>query len=300
MQIPQHESAPGLIGQSLRVLIWDHDLTNMWCLDEGGHRVPYLGRGSTWHYHADLELTLITAGAGILSVGDHIGRFEAPDCLLLGSDLPHVWKSEGAMTGVSLQFHAEQAGGLGSLPELGQLASLWRRASHGLRWSGVAAGALSDLIAPMSGQSALQRLSAFLRMMDIMQHAGTNDAEQLSVNILAPAGIDREGSAMDRVFDHIMDHYREDLLLEDLVAMSGASQATFCRRFLRHTGKTFIAYLNAIRIQEVRRALVESERSITDIAFSSGFNNLSHFHDLFRRTLQCTPRSYRLRHRPRR
>ena len=98
---------------------------------------------------------------------------------------------------------------------------------------------------------------------------------------------------MERVVDHVMTHYRDDLSLSDLVLMSGTSPATFHRHFVRMTGKTFIAYLQALRIQEVRRALTDPSRSITDIAFSAGFSNLSHFHAVFRRAVGCTPGMFR-------
>src|SRR4051812_34652964 len=134
MQSPLHELAPALAGQSLRVLIWDRDLVDMWCLDAAGDRVPFQGKGSTWHLHGDLELTLITAGEGVLYVGDHIGRFAAPDCILLGERLPHVWKSDGAMAGISLQFRLDARSPLRALPEFADLDELWARARLGLRW----------------------------------------------------------------------------------------------------------------------------------------------------------------------
>jgi hypothetical protein len=43
-------------GQSLRVLLWERDLVDMWMLDDLGVRVPFRGKGSVWHAHADTEL----------------------------------------------------------------------------------------------------------------------------------------------------------------------------------------------------------------------------------------------------
>jgi AraC-like DNA-binding protein len=286
MQTPLQEQAPSLSGQSLRVLVWDGDLVDMWCLDARGQRVPFRGRGSTWHFHDDLELTLVTGGGGVLSVGDHIGRFTAPDCVLLGEDLPHVWRSRGRTAGVSLQF---QRAAIAALPELGELDALWARARRGLRWRGETAERLRARIARIEGTPSLRRLALFLDLVAIMREGAERDAQELSATAVAAAG----GQRMERVVDHILRHYRQDLRLADAVRLSGASQATFCRRFARATGKTFTAYLNAVRLQEVRRALLESERNVTEIAFAAGFNNLSHFHALFRREVGCTPREFR-------
>jgi len=295
MQSPIHEHLPALVGQSLRVLIWDRDLVDMWCLDASGARLPYRGRGSTWHCHPELELTLITQGEGILCVGDHIGRFTAPDCLLLGTNLPHVWRADGAMAGISLQIQVDvdMAGGLGAVPELAELGRLWNAAGRGVRWQGATARTLLRLAASLESAPAVARMGVFLTMLAALQASSPEDALPLSQTVLGRPGPGPSAAAMERVVDHVMTHYREDLSLSDLVAMSGTSPATFHRHFVRMTGKTFIGYLQALRIQEVRRALTDTSRSITDIAFSAGFNNLSHFHAVFRRAMGCTPGAFR-------
>lgn len=297
MQSPITETPEALTGQSLRVLVWDADLVDMWCLDHVGARIPYQGKGSQWHVHSELELTVITRGEGVLYVGDHIGRFTAPDCILLGSRVPHVWKSHAAISGVSIQFSLDQHQGLTNLPELDALTGLWTRAHHGIRWLNDSAARVGSGLAALEGASSLSRLKRFLELVDIMNAAPRRDAQQLSSRVLVQAERRRPSDAMSRVLDHLIDHFREDLRLADLVRMSGRSQATFCRQFAALTGRTCTASLNAIRIQDVRRALAESRRSITDIAFDAGFNNLSHFHAVFRRAVGCTPLEFRRQHR---
>jgi transcriptional regulator GlxA family with amidase domain len=69
--------------------------------------------------------------------------------------------------------------------------------------------------------------------------------------------------------------------------------AAFSRWFKRATGRTFIAYLQELRVANACRLLIESERGITAIAHDSGFTNLSNFNRCFRRLRGTTPREYR-------
>jgi AraC-like DNA-binding protein len=71
------------------------------------------------------------------------------------------------------------------------------------------------------------------------------------------------------------------------------SPQAFSRFFKRCLGKTFIEYVNELRIGEVCRALLETEATITGAAYAAGFNNLSNFNEQFRHLKGMTPREYR-------
>lgn len=291
MAAPLSEFPATQAGQSLRVLLWDRDLVDMWVLDDAGERVPFRGKGSVWHAHADCELTCITAGDGILQVGDHSGRFSAPDCLLLGPELPHVWKARADSAGVSLQFRADAP--LLAAPELAPLARLWSHARHGLRFGGATAQRLRAELPSFAGQPATVRLGRFIALLDLLRRGHPADAAPLSQRAHTALAVGEQDRAMGRVLDHLIAHFTDDIRLPELVRMSGCSPATFARRFARLTGATVVDYLHALRIQEAQRALLESDRPVTDVAFASGFNNLAHFNAIFRRRTGCSPSQYR-------
>ena len=75
-----------------------------------------------WHFHPELELTLILESDGIRYVGDHTGRFKEGDLVLVGSGLPHLWQNEKThiedahkrSRAIVLQFPEELLAGLKS------------------------------------------------------------------------------------------------------------------------------------------------------------------------------------------
>ena len=73
----------------------------------------------------------------------------------------------------------------------------------------------------------------------------------------------------------------------------GFTTKYFCQYFKKMTGKTPIDYLISFRIEWASRKLVETDESITSIAYSCGFNDTSFFIRTFRRLKNTTPKKYR-------
>ncbi len=56
---------------------------------------------------------------------------------------------------------------------------------------------------------------------------------------------------------------------------------------------SFRQYLNEIRIAEAKRLLHETDRTIAEIGFAVGFNNITHFNRVFKSSLNVSPKEYR-------
>ncbi len=95
------------------------------------------------------------------------------------------------------------------------------------------------------------------------------------------------------------DHYclppLSRLDMEDVLALTGLSRPTFARQFKKHSGRTFSEFLNRLRLQAACRELLESGRSVLEIALGCGFTQVSFFNRLFRRLQKCSPTEYRAR-----
>ncbi|ACX62775.1 MULTISPECIES: AraC family transcriptional regulator [Bacillales] len=101
------------------------------------------------------------------------------------------------------------------------------------------------------------------------------------------------------VVRYLNDNYRQALTLPEVAEAFRISPHYLSRLFKQTTGFTFSDYLNLLRVKEAQRLLRESDDSITDIAWRSGFSNFSHFGKMFKRTVQLSPRAYRQQYRMR-
>ncbi len=256
-----------------------------------------------WHDHPEAEFTLIESGSGLRYVGDSVQAFGPGDVCLLGPLLPHTWTA-APRTGrpchsIVAQFpaaHAGTANPLAAIPELAVVRAAVQRASRGLRLRGTLARAAADSLRQLAASR-----DPFARLVILWQAlARCADAGPRHVELLASPGTqptpstDRRLAAVLALIDA---HATVDIPLARAAQVAGLSDAGFCRWFLRHTGRTFVAYRNAVRIGTTRRLLLETDASIASIAFTAGFGSLANFNRRFTAAVGCTPRAFRAQRR---
>lgn len=88
-------------------------------------------------------------------------------------------------------------------------------------------------------------------------------------------------------------HYAEDITLEDAAESMNMSPFYFSRQIKSATGKTFLEYLTAYRMEKAKKRLLSTELSVSDIGRAVGYPDSNYFTKVFKRTFGCTPTVYR-------
>ena len=104
---------------------------------------------------------------------------------------------------------------------------------------------------------------------------------------------DRHREAIFNAVKHIDTHYAEDLRIEEVSKISALSQSYFSYLFKSITSKTFIEYVNDLRVVKSLELLRNTDKKVIDISFDVGFNNVNHFNRVFKRQMGIAPLSYR-------
>lgn len=87
-------------------------------------------------------------------------------------------------------------------------------------------------------------------------------------------------------------NYNRKVLLEEVADVIGYSKYYFCSTFRSLTGVTYIHYLNSVRLSHARSHLLDG-RSVSETCYSCGFEDVSYFVQLFKRTYHLTPQQYK-------
>ncbi|GLB49806.1 hypothetical protein Y10_21740 [Neptunitalea sp. Y10] len=95
------------------------------------------------------------------------------------------------------------------------------------------------------------------------------------------------------VVKYIREHLTEDINVDKLADKACMSKSSFFKTFKNTLGETPIDYLNTERIKLAKNLIRNSNDKLREIAFQSGFNNVSYFNRQFKKIEKITPKQYR-------
>lgn len=259
------------------------------------YRTPAFEVG--WHQHVEHELILFTEGNGLSFVGNHVGNFETGDIFFIGSNVPHTFQkheSDRVTAAVVVQFREDFWGRqLLQLPETRRIRKMLDEADNGFAIGPATKAVLAPRIRALEYETGFKRLLVLADCLDMLSTAGdlttisTQEVKQFSA---------KDAACIERVFDFTLKTFRDQVSIGQVAAVACMSVPAFCNYFKRSTRKTYIEFLNEVRIGYACTLLQETDRSVLEICLESGYNTLANFHKQFMRIKGITPLQYRKRY----
>ncbi len=247
------------------------------------------------HQHEEIQISYIANGEGNILVGDTITGYQKGNVVVLGSNLPHVFRSEintnETSVMMTLFFTTNSFGNnFFDLPEFKTLEPFFAAIKNGFKVNQISQKT-ADQFKKLRNASEFDRFLIFFKIIkSICQH----EKIALSNFIYDKPFTDREGKRMQLVFDYVMTNYQRDISLEEIASLSNMTKNAFCRYFKLRTNKTFFQFLIDIRIERASKLLLKNrELSVIEIAELCGFNNISNFNRKFKELKHTSPLQYR-------
>lgn len=254
-----------------------------------------------WHFHPEFELTFILKSAGKRFVGDHIGKYQEGDLVLLGANLPHTWftdinnpqETKFGTESIVFQFSENFLGApIWQSPEFNSIKILLEKSNRGLFFPDKVFKKIIPQIKDFSEQNAMKRLTIFLDILNILSHEV--EYQFLSSNSFMPQINKVHMNRMDKVFRFTHENFLTESINQKMVAsIINMSDSNFSHFFKKATGKTFTEYLNELRIGYACKKLIETDETVVTICYQSGFQNVSNFNRQFLSQKFCSPKQFR-------
>jgi AraC-like DNA-binding protein len=245
-----------------------------------------------WHYHPEYELTYIIKGSGYRLVGNSYERFNDGDLVLLGSNLPHTWSGKSTdneqFEAIVIQFSKEFI-----VPFLGFKESLFikkmlENANRGIRFQEA-----HEVIPKLMALVETNGMERIVKLLSILEELSFNHSDFITENTFHTIVSKKSELRINKVCLFIQNNYANKITLKEVADLIYVTESNFCKFFKKATGKTYSDYLNEIRINEASRLLLQSEKTISQIAFECGFETLSYFNRVFINKKKKTPSLYR-------
>lgn len=251
------------------------------------------------HNHSVYELNFVENAKGVRRiVGDSqevIGDYDL--CLITSPDLEHVWEQNECHSDdireitVQFDFSMSDETLFGRNP-YASITRMMQEAKMGLSFPLQAImkvyGMLDTLSSVKDGFYAVQQFLTILYELSRCENART-----LASSSYAKVTVEDDSRRILKVKNYISKNYMDELRLPELASLAGMSSSAFSRFFKLHTGRNISEYIIDLRLGYAARMLVDTAKSISEIGFDCGFNNLSNFNRIFKKKKGCSPSEFR-------
>jgi AraC-like DNA-binding protein len=254
-----------------------------------------------FHFHNAYELVWIQESSGHRIVGDHIEKFTNDDLIMMGPNLPHVWYNEKdyyledspqKIRATVIYFRPDWLTETTiNSTEFTRLRELLEHIKRGIKITGATKKNIINQIAKLPQSTSLKRIIGILSILDVLSNSG--GYECLSSPGYVNTHHQKDVEKIDRVYQYIMMHYTEKIMLEDAAHIAHMTPTAFCRYFKSRTQKTFANFVNEVRIGYACKLLCDEELNISEVCYRAGFYNPTNFNKNFKLFKQMSPTDFR-------
>lgn len=253
-----------------------------------------------WHFHPHYQLFTVIEGTGTRFIGDSIQYFEPGDTVFLGPNLPHLWRSDKTYFennpelkthGIVLYFTEDFLGNaFFEKSEMSLLKSFLEKSCRGLVWSGKTQQHIVEKLLELANIKGFKRILVLLELLHLLSQS--KDYQFITNESYTNLHKQSETERMQKVYEYVSKNFKETIKLGDIAEKVNMSEAAFCRYFKKRTNRSFVDFVNEIRIGNTCKLLGQNTMNVSEICFESGFNTISNFNFHFKKIIGKTPSEY--------
>jgi AraC-like DNA-binding protein len=251
------------------------------------------------HVHPEYELNFIENAKGAQRiVGDSIEEIEDLElCLIGNASLEHAWMTHHCESNeiheITIQFHKDLfLESLLNKKQFHSIAVMLENAKKGMLFSRPVTEKVKDRLDLLN-----KKLNGFYSVLDLLtilyELSNDENSRILCSSTFNKQDDSSESRRIQKVITYLNSNYHKEIRLLDVAKYVNMSEVSFSRFMKKRTGKNYIDYLNDLRLGIASRILLDSSKTIAEISFECGYNNLSNFNRIFKKRKGFTPKEFR-------
>ena len=247
------------------------------------------------HRHDAWELYYVVKGSGNRMAGDTLLPFAEGTVALIPPNMLHRWEYTPESVGEDGKVRYLMAAFSHTLVE--NCMNVFAEVRNRLRGIAFPADAivfgnessrlLQEILVRMNGMDEMGRLSLMIRLLPLIFTSTDHSFAG------RPMRIERDVRRIQKIAGYVMAYYNRDITLDEIALEVGMNRSAFCTYFKKHKGMTFSQFVTQYRLRTACELLKHSQKSVSEICYLVGFNDLPHFTRVFTKELGCSPSKYR-------
>jgi AraC-like DNA-binding protein len=255
------------------------------------------------HNHPEVEINLVMGMSGKRIVGDSTEQYFDQDLVILGPYLYHKWFGDEELLNkkqpyrvITIQFDLNQLSNKFFAKEsFYMIRKLLKESSRGIQFRGEVLDQAANIMAEMTRSEGFDNAISFLKLLDLLSKTkGRRYLTSLNFNAKTTLSFNHR---IQIAYSHIIQNYtNSDFKMSHVAKKVQMSESAFSHFFQKQAFRSFSDFLIDLRLSKACKLLIESDKSVSEICYQSGFNNLANFNRLFKKYRAMPPSKFRKKH----
>lgn len=241
--------------------------------------------------------------SGTRIVGDSTERYTDCDLVLLGPYLYHKWDGDKHLQDsgqpyrvITIQFGMGLISGqFFQKDQFNKIRKLLQDSSEGIKFYGQTLKDAIPLMTQLTVDKGFSNVVEFLLLLNVLSQS--SETSYLSSAGFSSKILNTHSHRVQMAYSYILKNFENhELKIREVASLLNMSDSAFSHFFQKYAFRSFTQFLLDIRIGHACKLLLDTEETIGQICFKSGFNNISNFNRLFKKYRQVTPVNFRRRY----
>ncbi|MEP6844946.1 MAG: AraC family transcriptional regulator [Panacibacter sp.] len=247
-----------------------------------------------YHYHPEYEIVCVLKGGGTRHVGNHFSSYENGDLVLMGPNLPHGGfglNSHGIHEEIVIQIKEEVfKDSVIHRPEMSNITALLEKSKYGISFKGDTKQHITKSLQKLIKLRPFDKFITLLQILHTM--AISEEYELLNPSSVLSTLTRKNNGRLQDILHYVEKNYSEEIDIKKAASIANLSVPSFCSYFKKLMNFTYTDFTNQYRIQRACM-MMQQEKSIAEISFDCGFNNVAYFNKVFKTIMHKTPSQYK-------
>jgi AraC-like DNA-binding protein len=247
------------------------------------------------HRQDSWELSWVITGAGMRIIGDTTEKFASGEVVLIPPEIPHCWyfdsdttDRKGKIANITLSLNNYFLENCAAFPELNEVCEKFKQQTNAVKFSGEKLKNIISILKKMRNETSEECILSIIKLLFVISDNTEN--QQIAGKY---QNTDKEQNRLNQIHIFVVCNAKRKISITEIARHIGMNKSSFCVFFKKATGKTFVNYLNEYRIETACQLLNTTKNSISDICYEVGFEDISYFNRVFKKTKNVSPKEYR-------